>query len=172
MVILGFHRYAKGQHKSGQPRGHQAFRQASFLSVWRTRDDDDYDLDDSSDLGAGKDTFFWDNGSPVQWFAGPGDDRAMTASTTNVRTRDATVYIVGIVTRFLHEKGLIDERALRDYVRTFEGDTSGIEDYMGGLVRRLGNMIDFHDRYPTNFVLADWVRSSGARSDHAAQPSA
>ncbi|POR40053.1 peptidoglycan-binding protein [Methylobacterium sp. V23] len=61
MVILGFHRYAKGQHKSGQPRGHQAFRQASFLPVWRTRDDDDYDLDDSIDLGAGKDTYFWDN---------------------------------------------------------------------------------------------------------------
>ncbi|MGU3387850.1 peptidoglycan-binding protein [Methylobacterium sp. D53M] len=61
MVILGFHRYAKGQHKSGQPRGHQAFRQASFLPVWRTRDDDDYDLDDSIDLGANKDTFFWDN---------------------------------------------------------------------------------------------------------------
>ncbi|MCG5248404.1 hypothetical protein [Methylorubrum extorquens] len=86
------------------------------------------------------------------------------------QTRDATAYIVGIVTRFLHEKGLIDERALRDYVKAFEGDASDREDYMGDLARRLGNMIDFHGRHPTDLNLPDAARLSGHRPDQEIQP--
>lgn len=88
---------------------------------------------------------------------------------SETQTRDATVYIVGIVTRFFHEQGLIDERALRDYIRTFEGDKSDREDYMGDLVRRLGDMIDFHDRHPADFGLPG-VQPIEHRPDQAAQP--
>ena len=67
------------------------------------------------------------------------------------QTREATAYVVGIVTRFLHEKGLIDESVLMNYINSFEGDSSDREDYMGQMVRRLGAMIDFHERYPGDF---------------------
>ncbi|MBE7200857.1 MAG: hypothetical protein INR70_24065 [Parafilimonas terrae] len=76
-----------------------------------------------------------------------------TVDGSEEQTREATVYVVGIVTRFLHEKGLIDERALMDYVKSFEGDPSDREDYMGQVARRLGAMIDFHERYPGDFDL-------------------
>lgn len=67
---------------------------------------------------------------------------------SEAQTRQATAYVVSIFARFLHEKGLIDQKALRDYVATFEGDASDDEDYMGDLVRLVGDMIDFHRRHP------------------------
>lgn len=88
------------------------------------------------------------------------------------QTRDATAYIVGIVARFLHDKRLIDEHALRDYVRTFEGDASDREDYMGDLVRRLGHMIDFHHKYPAEFDLSGGDPPGANRSDPMARAGA
>lgn len=76
---------------------------------------------------------------------------------SEAQTRDATVYLVGIVTRFLHEKGLIDEDALKDYVATFEGDATDREDYLGDLVRQFGFALGFHERYPHDFRLAGSV---------------
>lgn len=70
------------------------------------------------------------------------------------QTRQATVYLVGLVPKFLHEKGLIDEEALRNYVKSFEGDASDREDYMGDLVRRFESMIAFHESHPRQFDLA------------------
>jgi hypothetical protein len=65
------------------------------------------------------------------------------------------MYVVGIVTRFLHEKGLIDERALMTYVQSFEGDSSDGDDYMGHMAGRLSAMIRFHERNPADFDLSE-----------------
>ena len=73
---------------------------------------------------------------------------------SEAQTREATAYVVSIFARFLHEKGLIDERALRDYVATFEGEASDDEDYMGDLVRLVGDMIDFQRRHPNALDLS------------------
>lgn len=67
------------------------------------------------------------------------------------QSREATAYVVGIVTRYLHEKGLIDGAALRRYVSTFGGEESDTDDYMGDLVRRFGAMLDFQEHYPSEF---------------------
>lgn len=79
---------------------------------------------------------------------------------SEAQTRDATVYLVGIVTRFLHEKDLIDERALKDYVRTFEGHPADRDDYLGDLVRQFGFALGFHERHPQDFALADGVSAA------------
>lgn len=78
------------------------------------------------------------------------------------QTREAVVYLVGLITRFLHEKGLIRETALRDYLRAFEGRASDGDDHMGELVYRFGGMIDFHERYSRDFDLGG-DRSTDAR---------
>lgn len=75
------------------------------------------------------------------------------------QTRKAAIYLVGLVTRFLHEKRLIDEAALREYLRSFEGRAVDDDDYMGELVFRFGGMLDLHQRYPEDFDL------SGRRSE-------
>lgn len=87
---------------------------------------------------------------------------------SEAQTRDAAVYLGGIITRFLHEKGLIDERSLRDYVRKFEGDVSDTDDYMGDLVRRFGHMIDYHERYASDFELTGSTATGGV--ERAAEP--
>lgn len=84
---------------------------------------------------------------------------------SEAQTRDATVYLVGIVTRFLHEKGLIDEGALKDYVRTFEGDATDRDDYLGDFVRQFGSMLGFHQRYPRDFLLAGSGSAGGPDMD-------
>ena len=72
---------------------------------------------------------------------------------SEAQTREATTYVISIVARYLHEKGLIDGVALRNYVSTFDGEESDREDYMGELVRQLGSMLDFQERHPTEFQL-------------------
>lgn len=61
MLMLGRYRYKRGIHKAATPRGHRAFRQAMFFPVWRSADDNDYDLNDRLDLGQNNDSFVFDN---------------------------------------------------------------------------------------------------------------
>jgi hypothetical protein len=61
MLMLGLYEYETGQHLSGKPNGHRAFRQSKFFPVWRTSDDLDYDLDDRLDLGRSSADLVWDN---------------------------------------------------------------------------------------------------------------
>ena len=62
-VIPGCFSYLRGQHKAGKPRGHDAFRQNSFMPVQRSRDDSDFDLADAVDFARGStaEHFVWDN---------------------------------------------------------------------------------------------------------------
>lgn len=61
MLMLGRYRYQKGVHRANSPNGHRAFRQAMFFPVWRTRDDLDFDLEDTIDLGGSATSFVFDN---------------------------------------------------------------------------------------------------------------
>jgi hypothetical protein len=67
------------------------------------------------------------------------------------QTREATVHLVGLVTRFLHGKGLIDEKALRKYLTEFEGESEMSDNHMSQMVRQFSSMLDFHERYPVDF---------------------
>lgn len=70
MLMRGLYRYEKGMHKSGKPTGHQAFRQATWFPVRRTRDDLDYDCDDSVDFSY---SYVWDN-LHCGWKLDPSDE--------------------------------------------------------------------------------------------------
>ena len=81
---------------------------------------------------------------------------------SEMQTREAVAYLLSLVTRFLHEKQLVDGSALRRYVTTFEGDASDVDDYMGDLVRQFRSMLDFQENHPKDFANAEAVAAAEA----------
>jgi peptidoglycan hydrolase-like protein with peptidoglycan-binding domain len=71
-LMLGKYSYRKGDHKPGKPTGHRAFRQDGYFPVWRTADDDDYDLDGTDFVDLRKGYIAWDN-LHCGWSNGPSD---------------------------------------------------------------------------------------------------
>lgn len=74
---------------------------------------------------------------------------------SEAQTREAVGYLVGIVTRYLHEDGVIDHDRLRRYASTFEGDATDREDYLGQVVRLFGATLDYQAQNGGAFALAD-----------------
>ena len=71
---------------------------------------------------------------------------------SEAQAREATTYIISLLTQHLHEIGVIDAQALQAYLARFGGNTSDSEDHMGEYVRIFADMVGFHQRYPEDPV--------------------
>lgn len=71
-LMFGKYSYRKGDHKPGKPTGHRAFRQDGYFPVWRTADDDDYDLSGTDFVDLREGYIAWDN-LHCGWSNGPSD---------------------------------------------------------------------------------------------------
>lgn len=78
----------------------------------------------------------------------------------DAQVREATAYVLGLVTRYLHEAGLIDGVALRRYVGAFAENGSDADNHVDGLVRHLVSMLEYHERHPSDFTLPGVPRAS------------